>query len=107
MPEVPTEPIRADQLIPLLADARRTIQILDSSYVNMREDVGEIKNDIKVIRKTLYGNGDLEGGMIGRVNQIEHWMEGQMWFQRLVVGLMLAEGIGILYIILNHVLSNP
>ena len=95
-----------ERILPLLAETRQTVQRLDGNFIHMVAEIAEIKTDVQLVRKTLYGNGDRDGGMIGRQNSIDKWVDSQIWFQRLVISLIVAQAIGIAYIIINHVLGK-
>lgn len=99
-------PESEERIMPLLAETRQTVQKLDNNFIHIVSEISEIKADVQLIRKTLYGNGDRDGGMIGRQNSIDKWIDGQVWFQRLVISLIVAQAIGIVYIIANHVLGQ-
>lgn len=84
-----------------------SLEVVIEKIDNLQEDVGAIRLDVKEIRKSIYGNGDKEGGMTGRLRLVENWIESQTWFQRLMIAVLVSEGIGILYIIVKHVFTTP
>lgn len=57
------------------------------------EVLAELKLEQGLIRKALYGNGDLSGGLIGIVNRHDTWIKDRIWYERLVVAAVVAEAV--------------
>ena len=93
-------------LVPVIATLDKTLTVTNANMVHLTEEVKTITEENQAMRKTVYGNGNPSGGLSGRVKQIESWIENQVWFQRLLIALVVGEAVGIIYIVVNHVLGS-
>ncbi|KKN39937.1 hypothetical protein LCGC14_0738430 [marine sediment metagenome] len=76
----------------------------------LKDDIVEIKEDVKIIRKVLMGEGDTNphGGLVGKVIKIDTK-------QKIIIGIMSALGLGALglvygiaqYLITNGLINLP
>ncbi len=70
----------------------------------MKDDIVEIKDDVKTIRKVLMGEGDSNphGGLVGKVIKIDTK-------QKVIIAFLSAIGLGmlgLLFGILQYVITN-
>ena len=56
-------------------------------------------DDIKTIKTVLYGNGGI--GIVGKIDKIQDWVAGQIWFQRLLIGSVAAQVIALIFLLLK------
>jgi predicted RNase H-like nuclease (RuvC/YqgF family) len=56
-------------------------------------------DDIKTIKTVLYGNGGI--GLVGKIDKIQDWVAGQVWFQRLLIGSVAAQVIALIFLLLK------
>ena len=56
-------------------------------------------DDIKTIKTVLYGNGGI--GIVGKIDKIQDWVSGQIWFQRLLIGSVVAQVIALIFLLLK------
>ncbi len=76
----------------------------------LKDDIVEIKEDVKVIRKVLMGEGESNphGGLVGKVIKIDTK-------QKVIIAFLSAIGLGVLglifgiaqYVITNQLLPMP
>jgi hypothetical protein len=93
-------------IAPMLVCLDKTITVTNKEIESLVKTSDLAAEERKKIRATLYGNGDHEGGMVGRMHKAELWIENQVWFQRLLIALLVSEALGIIYIVVNHVLGS-
>lgn len=67
----------------------------------------EVRNDVKDLRKAIYGNGEQNAGAMGRLKLLEDWKENRIWFERVIIGALVGETIGLVILALHTVLSKP
>ena len=93
-------------LSPMITSLEKTLLVTNKEIENLYKTVDLATEERKTIRISLYGNGDHEGGMAGRIHKMEMWIENQVWFQRLLIALIAGEAVGIIYIVVNHALGS-
>lgn len=81
------------------------VNTMQSQVSNTDEVVNEIREDVKVLRKAIYGNGDVTAGIMGRLSLMEEWKSSQIWFQRLIVGTLVGEGIGLGILVIHTIID--
>lgn len=71
------------------------VQELIGVVENFDEDAKERSETLKSLDQSIRGNG--KPGLNERISLIEDWVGGQIWFQRLLVGVIIAELIGLIW----------
>jgi len=92
-------------LAPKITALDKTLTVTNKEIENLYKTVNLAAEERKKIREVLYGNGNPSGGLSGRVKQIETWMGNQVWFQRLIIALLVAEAVGIVLMAINRVIG--
>ena len=98
--------IQISNLTPMITSLEKTLIVTNKEIENLYKTVNLAAEERKTIRVSLYGNGDQAGGMAGRMKQIEIWIGNQVWFQRLIIGLLVAEAVGIVWMAISRVLGT-
>ena len=98
--------VKIDELSPLITALDKNLTVTNTNLEHVRKEVTEVTQENALMRKTLYGNGNPTGGLSGRMNKVENWMENQVWFQRLLIALILAEAVTIGYLIVQHIFAS-
>jgi hypothetical protein len=63
------------------------------------EQLAAINSDVTTIKEAILGKINEERpGLLERVRRIEEWIKAREWFERLIIGTVLAEIIGILFL---------
>jgi hypothetical protein len=93
-------------LSPMIVSLEKTLIVTNKEIENLYKTTNLAAEERKKIREVLYGNGNPSGGLSGRVNQIETWMGNQVWFQRLIIALLVAEAVGVIWLGINHVIGS-
>jgi len=93
-------------LLPQITSLEKVLIVTNKEIENLNKTANLAAEERKKIREVLYGNGDVSGGLAGRVKQIETWMENQVWFQRLIIALLVAEAVGVIWLGINHVIGS-
>jgi len=47
------------------------------------------------------GNGDEKPGLVDRVRVIEKWIDTRVWFERLIISIVVAQVIALIFIAVN------
>jgi len=94
------------EIAPMIISLDKTLTVTNNNLEHLSKEVSEVTADTKKIRKDVYGNGNPKGGLFGRLDAIERWMEGQIWFQRLIIALLVAEAVGIIWMVISRVLGS-
>ena len=85
-------------------DILTRINDLDYRVGEVKELASENQSTLKLIHKCVagsIGNGDDKPGLIERVRMIEKWIDTRVWFERLVISIVVAQIIALIFIALN------
>ena len=84
------------------------ISAISKDIVSLKEDGIKRTEKIDGLREVLFGNGDeAKTGIIGRIEITEKWIDNQIWLQRLIVGLIVSEGVGLIVAGIIYLSSKP
>ena len=97
--------VQISNLAPKITALDKTLTVTNKEIENLYKTVNLAAEERKTIRISLYGNGDQVGGMTGRVKQVEIWIGNQVWFQRLIIALLVAEAVGIIWMAISRVMG--
>ncbi len=86
-----------EDLMPKITALDKTLAVTNTNMTHLTKEVTEIAEENSKMRETVYGNGNPKGGLATRINQVETWIENQVWFQRLVIGVLAAGIIKVIY----------
>ena len=86
-----------EELMPKISSLDKTLAITNTNMTHLTKEVTDIAAENSKMRETVYGNGNPKGGMASRIDRIETWIEGQIWFQRLIIALLVGGLIKIGY----------
>lgn len=81
------------------------VNTLQGTITSMQTDITEIRTDVKDLRKAVYGNGDQNAGVMGRLKSLEEWKDARVWLERVIIGALVSEGIGIAFLVI-HMLTT-
>lgn len=96
--------------ISAIESLRNEIILMRKDFEYLRSDITETKQDsekkvedankmIKDLRITLYGNGNVEQpGLVTIVSKIQDWIDDRKFYERMLVGLLITESIGVLFL---------
>lgn len=79
-----------DGLMPKITALDKTLAVTNTNMTHLTKEVTEIAKENSKMRETVYGNGNPKGGLSSRLDRIETWIEGQVWFQRLIIAVLVG-----------------
>ena len=68
----------------------------------MSNDIDELKEEVYMLRKTLYGNGDASQAVMVRLDRAERTIAKASWVVYAVLGATIANVIGLIFNLLSN-----
>lgn len=76
-------------VIPAISELRTSVQVLSVKFTSKCDDIDKVIVDVG-------GNG--KAGLKVDVEVIKRWIDSQTWWQRLIVGAIVANIIGLIFL---------
>ena len=86
-----------------MTDLDKKLDLLITEVRSAREQIGDIE-------VTLVGgmqDSGREVGLLERVRKIENWIAKREWFEKLIIAAVVGNLIGLIFVIVQIVLTKP
>lgn len=86
-----------------MTDLDKKLDLLITEVKSAREQIGDIE-------VTLVGgmqDSGREVGLLERVRKIENWIDKREWFEKLIITAVVGNLIGLIFVIVQIVLTKP
>lgn len=86
-----------------MTDLDKKLDLLITEVKSAREQIG-------IIEVTLVGgmqDSGREVGLLERVRKIENWIAKREWFEKLIIAAVVGNLIGLIFVIVQIVLTKP
>lgn len=94
---------RLDELIVSVRKLHEEIAVVRAEIGYVKENGKKRDEMIQELDEAIRGNG--KEGLNSQVSVIKKWIDNQIWFQRLIIGVVITEVIGLIFLFI-HTITN-
>ena len=75
--------------------------VIKTKVTAMCKDEETLVNQLEQLRTIVFGDGKTAPGLDSRLRDVEKWISNRVWFERVIIGILAAEGIGMAFLVIK------